>query len=168
MMKMANSPKNLIALCGHMEEGTTGAELLNGKRDFLLRDMISKEQVNVKVGCKVAHFEISAHAMHNELCNYISKIKPERLVLVHGEESSLRALAESVKQYAAEIIIPANGDKIDLSYPAMAKESERSVDFPVTPNTSLVLPREISLRVRHMGKDKYMKVEDLKSLIRNA
>jgi len=170
MMKMAHSPKNLIALCGHMEEGTTGAELLNGKREFMLRDMISKEQVNLKVDCRVSHFDISGHAMHNELCTYISKIKPERLVLIHGDELSLKNLADSVRQYAAEIIIPSNGERIDFSHSTITKAFERSksMDIPVSSNTSLILPRDVSLRVCHMGREKYMKVDDLKSLIKSS
>jgi len=166
MMRMAPSEKNLIALCGHMAAGTTGAALLDGARDFLLRDMISKDEVGVHVGCNVAHFDLSSHAMHNELCNYISKLKPELLVLVHGEESSLNALAESVQQYAGRVIIPAVGEKIDLLQPALSQESPHNVEIPLAQSTSLILNKEASMKVRHMGREKYMRAADLRSLVR--
>lgn len=166
LIQMAQSKKSVIALCGHMEEGTTGHGLLEGKKQFALRDMITKEIKNVIVGCRIAHFDISAHAMHNELCNYISRIKPEKLVLVHGDPESLSSLADSVQQHAANIVIPSNGDKVDLSPRTTFKETSRDVDLQLSKNTSLILPKDISLRVKHMGKIKYMKTEDLRSLIR--
>jgi len=76
--------------------------------------MISRGVLGVHVGCNIAHFDLSGHAMHNELCNYISKLKPELLVLVHGDEASLSALADSVKRYAGRVVIPRNGERIDL------------------------------------------------------
>jgi len=166
MMRMASSERNLIALCGHMEEGTTGADLLNGRRDFLLRDMISRDVLGVHVGCNIAHFDLSGHAMHNELCNYISKLKPELLVLVHGDESSLIALADSVKQYAGRVVIPSNGERIDLLQPAVLQESDHDVEIPLAQTTSLIMNKDASLKVRHMGREKYMRAADLRSLVR--
>jgi predicted metal-dependent RNase len=165
LIKMAPSEKNLIAICGHMEKGTTGYDLLEGRRNFQLSDMLTRELFDVNVRCKVDSFDISAHAMHAELCNFISKIKPGLLVLIHGEESSLNSLADSVKQYAGKIIIPSNGDRIDFEHPAPPAEAERNVEVPIAQNTALVLPRTASFRVKHMKKDRYMRAEDLKSLV---
>jgi hypothetical protein len=33
--------------------GTTGADLLDGTRDFMLRDMISKDELGIRVSCNV-------------------------------------------------------------------------------------------------------------------
>jgi hypothetical protein len=165
-IRMACSKKDMVAICGHMEEGTTGYELLNGKRTFQLVDMLTKCQVNLDVQCKVNHFDISAHAMHNELCNFISQMKPNKLVLIHGDEASLNCLAESSKPYAGEIIIPSNGDRIDLGQPATIEAQENNVELPLTTNTSLILPRNLSLKVKHMGKDRYMKVDDIKAIMK--
>jgi len=167
LIRMASSEKNLVAICGHMEKGTTGYDLLEGRREFQLRDMLTRELFDVNVRCKVGHFDISAHAMHNELCNYISRIKPGLLVLIHGEEASLNSLADSVRQHAGKIIIPANGDRIDLEHPPPPAESERNVEVPIAQNTTLVLPRTASFRVKYMKKDRYMKAEDLRSLVKS-
>jgi len=167
LMKMACDKRNMVAICGHMEDGTTGGELLKGVREFKLTDMINKTTVNVDVQCKVNHFDISAHAMHNELCNFISQMKPGKLVLIHGDEAALKCLAESVKPYAGEIIIPSNGDRIDLGRPAVVEETASEVDVPLTPNTSLILPKDLCLRVRHMGKDRYMKAQDIRSVAKS-
>ncbi|MDD1764647.1 MAG: hypothetical protein LUQ46_01370, partial [Candidatus Methanomethyliaceae archaeon] len=166
LIRMALSEKNLVAICGHMEKGTTGYDLIEGRREFQLSDMLTRELFDVNVRCKVSSFDISAHAMHNELCNYISKIKPGLLVLVHGEEASLNSLADSVRQHAGKIIIPANGDRIDLEHPPPPVESERNVEVQISQNTALVLPRTASFRVKHMKKDRYMRAEDLRSLVK--
>ncbi|MCQ8892466.1 MAG: MBL fold metallo-hydrolase [Candidatus Methanosuratincola sp.] len=165
MIKMAEDEKNLIALCGHMEEGTTGHQLMSGIRNFTLRDMLSKESKEVNVRCKVAHFDISAHAMHNELCNYISRIKPERLVLVHGDEESLKALAESVKQHTGEIIMPSVGETVDLEHRPLSSTQEVHVEVPISQSTSIIVPKGFSMRVKHHGKERFMRAEDIRSLL---
>lgn len=167
MIRIATGEKNLIALCGHMEEGTTGHQLMTGARNFTLKDMISKESKEIEVRCKVAHFDISAHAMHNELCNYISKIKPERLVLVHGDEASLRALAESVRQHAGEIIIPSIGEAINLEHKPLPAPKEVHVEIPISQSTSIIVPKNFSMRVKHHGKESFMRAEEIRSLINN-
>lgn len=166
LMHMAPSEKSLIALCGHMEPGTAGHDLLNGKRDLLLRDMITKGESKIHIGCKIDHFDLSGHAMHNELCNYISKLNPELLVLVHGDEPSLTALAESVKQHAGRIVIPKVGEKIDLVKPTTLQESDNNIEISLTQGTSLIMPRDMSVRIKHMGKEKYIKAADLHSLVK--
>lgn len=165
MLRVAEGEKNLIALCGHMEEGTTGHQLMVGVRHFALRDMISKESKDVDVRCKVTHFEISAHAMHNELCNYISRMKPERLVLVHGDEESLMALADSVRQHAGEVLIPSVGESVDLGHRDLAKEQGVHVEVPISRSTTIIIPKSYSLRIRHRGKEKFMRAEDIQSLL---
>lgn len=165
MIRVAPSEKSMIALCGHMEEGTTGHQLMAGIRQFALKDMISKETKQVEVKSKVCHFDISAHAMHNELCNYISRIKPEKLILVHGDEDSLKALADSVRQHAGEIIIPSVGETVDLGRRDVAASQEVHIELPVSQSTSIVIPRGFSMRVKHRGKEKFMRAEEIKSLL---
>ncbi|MBC7113681.1 MAG: MBL fold metallo-hydrolase [Candidatus Methanomethyliales bacterium] len=168
MIRMASSEKNLIGILGHMEKGTVGYDLINNVREFKLFDMITRKDVDVKVKCEVSAFEISAHAMHNELCNYISRVKPEKLVLVHGEEANLLSLAESVKQHTGEIIIPSNGDKIDLQAKCTSNEGEKSVEIPISEDLAILLPASTKVKVKLRGKIKYAKSEDLKSLAKNA
>jgi predicted metal-dependent RNase len=167
LIKMAPSRKNMVAICGHMEEGTTGYDLINNKREFQLTDMVTKTPSNVNVQCNIGHFDISAHAMHNELCNFVSQMKPELLVLIHGEEESLRCLAESVKQYAGRIVIPSNGQKIDLEQPSKVEETPADIEIPVSGNTSMVFPKSFCIRVKHMGRERYMKAQDLRSIVKS-
>lgn len=167
MIRMAPSKKNLIAILGHMEKGTIGYDLLNNVREFKLVDMITKKEVETKVNCEVKSFEISAHAMHNELCNYISRIKPEKLILVHGDEEALLSLANSVKQYAGEIMIPSNGDKIDLQAKYTVPETNKSVEIPLSQDLKILLPPSIQVKIKHKGKIRYAKSEDIRSLVKN-
>jgi hypothetical protein len=90
------------------------------------------------------------------------------LILVHGEEANLLSLAESVKQHTGEIIIPSNGDKIDLQAKCTSDEAEKSVEIPISEDLAILLPASTKVKVRLNGKIKYAKSEDLKSLARNA
>ncbi|MGQ9759219.1 MAG: MBL fold metallo-hydrolase [Candidatus Methanomethylicaceae archaeon] len=167
MIRIAPSKKNLIAILGYMERGTIGYDLLNNVREFKLVDMISKQEYDIRVNCEVRHFDISAHAMHNELCDFISRIKPEKLILIHGDEESLLNLANSVKQYSGEIIIPSNGDKIDLQTKHSTPETEKSVEIPISQNLKIILPSSTQVKIKHKGKIKYAKSEDIRSLTKN-
>lgn len=170
MIRIASSPLNTIVLLGHMESGTIGHDLMNNVREFKLYDMISKESVDVKVNCEVKHVDISAHAMHSELCNYISKIKPENLILIHGDYQSLLSLSKSVEQYAKNIAIPSNGDLIELSRDGISIEegSDKDLEVPITQDLSIILPSNAKIKVRHRGTIKYVKSDDLKSMMKST
>ncbi|MCS7098501.1 MAG: MBL fold metallo-hydrolase [Candidatus Methanomethyliaceae archaeon] len=167
MIRISKSKDNLILLLGHMEDGTIGYSLINGLREFKLYDMITKEDVNVKVDCEVKHIDISAHAMHSELCNYISKIKPENLILIHGDYQSLLSLSESIKQYTNNIIIPSNGDVIELSSNQVIINS-KDLEIPISNELSMMLPNNMKVKIKHKGIVKYVKGEDLKSIFKSS
>lgn len=170
MIRIAQSLENTIILLGHMEIGTIGHDLINNVREFRLYDMISKEEKNVKVNCEIKHIDISAHAMHSELCNYISKIKPENLILIHGDYQSLLNLSKSVEQYTKNIIIPSNGDVIEISKNQISIEenSNRDLEVPITQELSMLLPLNTKIKVKHKGNIKYLRSEDLKSILKST
>ncbi|MDH5806136.1 MAG: MBL fold metallo-hydrolase [Candidatus Methanomethylicaceae archaeon] len=170
MIRIAQSLDNMIILLGHMENGTIGYDLINGIREFKLYDMIDKEEKNVKVNCEIKHIDISAHAMHSELCNYISKIKPENLILIHGDYQSLLNLSKSVEKYAKNIIIPSNGDVIEISKNQVSIEenSNKDLEVPLTQGLSIFLPQNTKIKIKHEGTIKYVKSENLKSIIKST
>ncbi len=54
----------------------------------------------------------SAHADRNELLAWHGAIKPERTILVHGEEKAMTAFAESL--HGTKVLMPEQGESIDL------------------------------------------------------
>jgi predicted metal-dependent RNase len=159
MIRIAPIENNLITILGHMESGTIGYDLINNIREFKLKDMISNEEFNVKVNCEVKHFDISSHAMHSELCNYIARMKPEKLILIHGDYNSLNSIAENVKQHVNEIIIPSNGDIIDLQL------TPRELELPITKDFSIILPQYTKIKIKYKGEIRYINSSDINSII---
>jgi hypothetical protein len=48
----------------------------------------------------------------------------------------------------------------------VSQESPQNVEIPLAQSTSLILNKEASMKVRHMGREKYMRAADLRSLVR--
>ena len=59
---------------------------------------------------------LSGHADHKDLVKTIKQTgKPKRVFLVHGETSSLNALAASLEEENFDVIIPKRGECFDLA-----------------------------------------------------
>ncbi|MDG4867857.1 MBL fold metallo-hydrolase [Guyparkeria sp. 1SP6A2] len=54
----------------------------------------------------------SAHADRDELLAWHEQIKPDRTILVHGEEKAMTAFAEAL--HGTKVLMPEQGDAIDL------------------------------------------------------
>jgi len=54
--------------------------------------------------------------MHSELCKFISTVKPEVLILIHGESESIEKLIDSAGNYASRVEVPSNGSTISISH----------------------------------------------------
>jgi Cft2 family RNA processing exonuclease len=66
--------------------------------------------------CQVEQFQFSAHASRESILEYIRKLAPKKLVLVHGDVPAvewLRAAATAALP-ESEVIVPAPGLEIDL------------------------------------------------------
>ncbi len=165
-LHLAQSPENMVVLVGFMAEGTIGHALLNGERRFKVKDMISGEERDVNVKAQIYHFELSTHAMHSELCNFVAQMKPEKLVLVHGTLESALKLASSVEDYAGEVLIPENGAQLDLEHRRVEFTLPAKVEIPVSDKIAVVFPRGFPLLVKFNNKEKFLKAEDLYSLLK--
>jgi len=114
LAKLAPSPENAVVICGYVDPQTPASELVAGAREVEVLDLVTRERVRVQVNCRVHHLEISRHAMHSELCKFIATVKPETLVLLHGEKENIDKLASSISSYAKRIEVLENGSTIDL------------------------------------------------------
>lgn len=114
LAKLAPNPENAVIICGYVDPQTPASEIVSGAKEVEVMDFIAREKVKVQINCKVYHIEISRHAMHSELCKFIATVKPETLVLIHGEEESIKKLIDSVGGYAKRIEVPMNGSIVTL------------------------------------------------------
>ncbi len=102
-----------IVFVGYQAEGSLGRMLLDGAKTVKLFGE------DVAVNAKIYDIDAySGHADLNGLLNVIATMqnRPEKIVLVHGEEDSLINLAAEIKKkFNIRTLIPSYGDILDLS-----------------------------------------------------
>lgn len=97
-----------IFIVGYMDENTPGYKISKVVRGEKIKITdYSEEQV---VKCSIKHFKFSAHSNREGLIEIVKKLKPEKAILVHGEDDAIgwvgnQILKESkkVKVFQAEL-----------------------------------------------------------------
>ncbi|MEM5827989.1 MAG: MBL fold metallo-hydrolase [Candidatus Aenigmatarchaeota archaeon] len=87
-----------IFLTCYQVEKTVGRTLLETGR------LITKDGFNKKVKCKYKLFEFSAHADREEILEFIEKVNPKVVFLVHGE--NLENFEKELKERNINAIVP--------------------------------------------------------------
>lgn len=82
--KLAPDHRNTVVLVGYQAEGTLGRELYEHNPVVTMRN--GRE---VKVNCKIENISFSAHADHPQLVEFITKIEPRHIFIVHGEHEKI-------------------------------------------------------------------------------
>lgn len=85
-----------FAVCGvgYMDPETPGYRLMNSKTgdDIRLTDYSELKKVN----CKVERFFFPSHSKREDLVIIVTKVNPNRIVLIHGEEKSKDWVGEQI------------------------------------------------------------------------
>lgn len=74
------NPNNTVIIPGFCMRSTIGGQILRGARE------VSIYGRPYQVKCKVCSYSFSAHADYAGIMQLIEKVKPLRLMLVHGEK----------------------------------------------------------------------------------
>lgn len=103
LSQLIDKKNTTVLLVGYQAEGTRGRKLLDGDKSLRI---FGKD---LTVNSRIEHFEsLSAHADQNELIYWLENIRniPEKVFLVHGEQSTLLAFKNrlvKIFQYNFEI-----------------------------------------------------------------
>ncbi|HUO94775.1 MAG TPA: MBL fold metallo-hydrolase [Steroidobacteraceae bacterium] len=99
--------ESAIVFVGYAATGTPAREIIDGARSIrLLGDAVAvRARIHTING-------FSAHADRDELLAWHARIRPERTLLVHGEQATMAAFAERLP--AGRIDLPAIGQVFDL------------------------------------------------------
>jgi predicted metal-dependent RNase len=106
--------KNILAFTGYQAEGTLGREIVEGKRDLLLKD-IKGVEYPVQLEARVEQLELSGHTDHSSLCTYIREMTPNKIILTHGEPEGQEKLIKSLSKDFPDIIQVERNKEISLS-----------------------------------------------------
>ena len=105
---VAPEPESTVILVGYQAEGTLGRELVEGTREV----EINGEKIPVNCAAYTAQF--SAHGDYNDLMRYVRAVNPERVFVVHGEESKSKEFADELKKRKIDAIAPTRGEAYDI------------------------------------------------------
>ena len=114
--ELCNNPNNALIFVSYQGKGTLGSKIQKG---------ITEIQMVEDRKTVMYHIEMSVHSIsgftghsdRRELENYILKVtpKPERIVVIHGEESKTNKFASWIyKTTKRESLSPPNGTTIRL------------------------------------------------------
>lgn len=100
--------KNAIFITGYQDEEAPGRRLL----ELQTGDSLRIDDETVPVLCRVAKYNLSAHADQVQLCQQVSYMNPTNIVLVHGEPRALQTLRQKLIDRHV-VFVPMNGDTFD-------------------------------------------------------
>ena len=63
------------------------------------------------INCQLKSFDLSGHAGHSQIVDFINKCNPEKVILYHGDNRE--AFSEDLKDY--ELILPLENETIEIN-----------------------------------------------------
>ena len=104
LRNVRKDPKSAVLLTGYQVEGTNGRRLLEERQvDFA--------GVVQPVETEVFFFDLSAHAGHSQLVEFAHRCRPDRVVLMHGDNRG--ELGEALSP-DFEVHMPVEGETLDI------------------------------------------------------
>lgn len=83
-----------IFTVGYMDPKTPGYVITNAERGDKIQ--LTEFYEPVEVNCKIKNFKFSAHARREYLLSIVDKLKPENVILIHGDEEALDWMGSSI------------------------------------------------------------------------
>lgn len=112
--KFLRTPENAIFFVGYADPESPAGKLRGSKTG----DMISlaEEHAAEPIQCEVEAFTFSAHATRETIVDYIKRVKPKKLILVHGDPGAIGWLTSAIRSEVpeTEIVLPIPGFPVEL------------------------------------------------------
>ena len=112
--------KNGIILAGYSVEGTLAHQLLEMGGGGHIE---AKDGRTLEVKCKIAAFAFTAHADANQTNDFVRRLQPRHVVLVHGQQRGMMVLKNELlrnnkqraRRDAFHVHTPANGETVSIA-----------------------------------------------------
>ncbi|MEZ4699894.1 MAG: MBL fold metallo-hydrolase [Rhodothermales bacterium] len=115
--QLVESDKHGIFLVGYVKEDSPARLILDAAAEgpgnlVVLDRMVGPQPVN----CDVERFRFSGHSNRRDLLQIVERLKPEQIVLVHGETDARQWMADNIRYFYPEITIhlPECGQRLVL------------------------------------------------------
>ena len=99
-----------IFTVGYMDESTPGYKIAKAKKGDKIQ--LTESDKRREVRCDIKYFNFSAHSKREELINIIEKLKPDNVILVHGDEEAIGWMGNAaLKRYKGTKVYAASPGK---------------------------------------------------------
>ena len=89
--RWATDPKNGVMIAGYAVENTLAKEIMNQPKE-----VVTLEGRRQPLNCLVDYVSFSAHVDFMENRNFISKVDPKHIILVHGQKDEMGRLKSAL------------------------------------------------------------------------
>ena len=107
---MLSDPRHGVALVGYMDPESPGQALVNARKG----DTLDLGQGPVEVARDVQRFPFSAHSRARQLVQLVKDLSPRRVVLVHGDEQAVEALARRLAELPVGVTVAEPGGSVEF------------------------------------------------------
>lgn len=133
--ELAPDPKNAIFITGYQDEESPGGKVLaladQAEPSLRLMDR------QVTLACKIAKYNLSAHADAVQISSLMARLGPKRCYLVHGDAGARQALAQMMPPDLS-VLLPSNGEMAEFSFASTVRDSLETI--PCTPRPPAPTP----------------------------
>lgn len=106
--RFLNQKDSSIFTVGYMDTKTPGYLIANSDRGNKIQLSENNEPTEVK--CEIKNFKFSAHARREDLLSIVDKLKPENVILTHGDEEAIDWIGSAILKKNKNI-------KVQIAYP---------------------------------------------------
>jgi Cft2 family RNA processing exonuclease len=112
--RIIDRPEHSILFVGYADPESPAGVLRNAQPNDLVS--LDEDEPAQPLRCQVEQFQFSAHASRESILEYILKVAPKKLVLVHGDVPAIEwlRLAAAGALPGCEVIVPTPGLEIEL------------------------------------------------------
>jgi len=125
-----------IAVCGYCDPDMPGFKIKNAKR--FNKIYFNYLDSGTDVYCRIENFKFTAHSDRHGLLKIVEKLKPGKVILLHGSENAIGELGKEIvtKFKDVKVLVPEKGkkyilliDSIDTLSKYVELNSEKHLDF---------------------------------------
>ncbi len=112
--KFLDNPRNAVCFVGYTDPESPGYKIRHGKEGEPIK--LASDLPPVPLRCRVESFDLSAHATREQIADYVEKVRPKKLLLVHGDEPAQMWFTNRFRETIpdTEIIRPDLHQAVDL------------------------------------------------------
>ncbi len=93
--------KSAIFTVGYMEESTPGYKIANSTKGEKIKFSESGNEEEIK--CTIKKFRFTAHSKREDLLEIVKRLRPENIILVHGDTDAIDWIGSSILKQFKEI-----------------------------------------------------------------